>query len=455
MLLRLTLPILLSFFIHSTTQGNSEVLQIAYFETDVSPPIGSPLYYNPNDEVLMPLSARGVVLLSKDRPIVICAVDWIGIGNGGYTEWQSELAKAADTVTDRVAVHTLHQHDAPGCDFTSESILAAVGLEGRQYDAHFARMTISRVATAVRKAIQEPQTVTHVGVGVGIVEKIASNRRVIGDDGKIKYWRASSTSNIDARAEPEGIIDPLVRSVSFFQDEKPLVVLCYYATHPMSYYGTGKANPDFVGIARTMREDSLGVPHIYFTGAAGNVAAGKYNDGAHENRQIFADRLAAGMAAAWKKTKKKPISSDNVSWQSESVVLPLSPNLIEPEILQILQDDAAPSIHRFKAARNLAWLRRCRAKDTVLLSCLHLGDVRLLHLCGELFIEYQLAAQARNSDCFVAVAAYGDYGPGYIGLEASYARGGYEVRQGVSRVAPEAEQILMPTIERLLQESPK
>jgi len=78
----------------------------------------------------------------------------------------------------------------------------------------------------------------------------------------------------------------LVRSISFFRNGEPIVVLCYYATHPMSYYRTGQANPDFVGIARSMREKELGFPYIYFTGAGENVTAGKYNDGAKENRQI-------------------------------------------------------------------------------------------------------------------------------------------------------------------------
>jgi len=34
---------------------------------------------------------------------------------------------------------------------------------------------------------------------------------------------------------------------------------------------------------------------------------------------------------------------------------------------------------------------------------------------GELFIEYQLAAQNTRPDEFVTMAAYGEYGPGYIG----------------------------------------
>ena len=61
----------------------------------------------------------------------------------------------------------------------------------------------------------------------------------------------------------------------------------------------------------------------------------------------------------------------------------------------------------------------------------------MLHLPGELFVEYQLAAQKLRPDLFVAMAAYGDYGPGYIGTEVAYPQGGYETGPQASLVAPE------------------
>ena len=77
-------------------------------------------------------------------------------------------------------------------------------------------------------------------------------------------------------------------------------MLSYYATHPQSYYRTGVANPDFPGIARFMRQQEEAVPvHVHFTGAGGNVGAGKYNDGEPANRGVLAARLSDGLARAW------------------------------------------------------------------------------------------------------------------------------------------------------------
>jgi len=54
-----------------------------------------------------------------------------------------------------------------------------------------------------------------------------------------------------------------------------------------------------------------------------------------------------------------------------------------------------------------------------------LGRARILHLPGELFVEYQLAAKAMRSDLFVTMAAYGDYAPWYIARRPPTNKGGY------------------------------
>jgi len=59
-------------------------------------------------------------------------------------------------------------------------------------------------------------------------------------------------------------------------------------------------------------------------------------------------------------------------------------------------------------------------------------------MCGELFIEYQLAAQKMQPDRFIATAAYGEYAPGYIGTEISYSQGGYEVGSAYTTVKDKA-----------------
>ena len=70
---------------------------------------------------------------------------------------------------------------------------------------------------------------------------------------------------------------------------------------------------------------------------------------------------------------------------------------------------------------------------------------------GELFVEYQLAAKAARPDLFVAMAAYGDYGPWYIGTARAYEEGGYETSPGASNVGPESEAVLLRAMRKLLE----
>ena len=253
------------------------------------------------------------------------------------------------------------------------------------------------------------------------------------------------------RDKPVGTIDPKLKMISFWDGDTPIVALTYYATHPQSYYRTGGANPDFPGMARDQRQEATGVPHIHFDGAGGNIGAGKWNDGSHENRQILADRVAAGMARAWEATKKEPITAADLGWESDGRgAAGRSPPGREATPRRPRKPVRADS--RSGRGRERAGLapplpggrydrRRLPAAQ---------ARSRILHMPGELFVEYQLAAQQMRPDLFVAMAAYGDYAPGYIGTEVSYQQGGYETGPKASLVAPSVEAVIMDAMKRLL-----
>ncbi len=442
------------FLINMPLAAGAVPLKIAVFEADVTPPLGTPLcdaLVMPAKEIVDPLSARGIVLFTNEKPIVLCSVDWVGIGNRGHNAFREAIAKAAGTTKERVCVHCLHQHDAPGCDFEADELLTKYKLGGKLFDPAFARKAIERVAKAVEMAAKNPQTVTHIGAGKAKIVEVASSRRVMGPDGKVKYVRYSSTKDPKIRAEPEGDIDPFVHALAFYNGAVPISILTYYATHPQSYYGKGGVSCDFPGLARNRCERDVAWPrHIHFNGAGGNVTAGKYNDGSPENRMILADRLAKGMKDAYSSIKKEPVDTSKVSWRFTSAALPISKLYDAKELKAKVADATLKEADRMRAARNFVWARRCEAGETIDMQCLQVGSAYVLHMPGELFVEYQLAAQKMRPDSSVMMAAYGDYGMGYIGTSIAYTQGGYETGP-VSRVAPEVEDVLMKAMRELLK----
>lgn len=428
-------------------------LRLAVFDIDATPPIGSRLAYDPvTNKWDLGLRARGVVLLGAGEPIVLCAIDWIGIANEGYDAFRGGLALAAGTVPPRVALHALHQHDAPDCDFSAEQILRENGLEPMQFESQFQREVLQQLERAVRAALPHALPLTHVGLGKGQVEQVASNRRIPGPDGKIRAVRYTACKDPTLREEPEGTIDPEISMVSFWKEDRPLAVLTYYATHPQSYYRTGVPNPDFPGVARFLRQ--LSVPsalHVHFNGAGGNIGAGKYNDGSPENRGTLAERVARGMRAAWESTCREPLTAEMVGWEVEQVALAPAKELDEEKLLAQMRE-RDPRFLAVGGPSKLAWLRRCLNGHRIDVSCLRVGRARILHMPGELFVEYQLAAKAERPDLLVAMAAYGDYGPWYIGTAVAYEEGGYETTPPASNVGPGAEAELMRAVRKLLRD---
>lgn len=444
--------LLLAILALAQVAGAADIVKLATFDVDATPPLGSAMAYDPVKRVdELTLRCRGIVLLGAGEPVVLCAVDWIGIANGGHDFFRAELAKAAGTTPARVALHTLHQHDAPGCDFTAEQIIKELGIEGyTRFSGDFHRQVIRRAADAIRAALPAAQPVTHYGYGEAVVKEVASNRRVERTpEGRVGRMRGSSCKVEELRALPEGVIDPIVSALSFWNGDKPLAVLTYYACHPQSYYRLGIPSPDFPGIARFIRgQDVNAALHVHFNGAGGNIAAGKYNDGAQANRMILATRLAAGMREAFDQTKKTPLTPADIGWKSTLVALPLATFLNEDELLTALKATAPKGYISF--ADQLAWLRWSKAGNRIDITCLRVGDTRVVHMPGELFVEYQLAAKKLRSDLHVMMAAYGQYGPGYIGTAAAYPEGGYETGRTSSNVAPDVEQVLTSAMKNVL-----
>jgi hypothetical protein len=427
---------------------------LARFEVNATPPPGHSLcggWIKPVVGVDDPLSLRGVVLLGAGLPVVLAALDWTGVMDESHRLWTEALADAAHTTPDRVALHCVHQHNAPFVDREGNRLLKDAGASPLLYDERFVDDLVKRSADAVRASLTPAVPVSHVRRGQAEVKEVACNRRVVGPNGKIKFTRTSATTNPAARAEPEGTIDPALRSVGFFHRDKPLARLYYYTTHPMSYYGDGRVSSDFVGLARARRDaEEPGVLHVYFTGSAGNVTAGKYNDGSHPMRSVLTDRVHAGMLAADRDADAHAFALDAARWVTAPFAFGPRSDLDLDRLKAIVADPKQAVVNRNRNAMACGWLLRLASKRPILLSRLDLGDgaATLLHLPAETFVEYQLDAQRAGPRTFLATAAYGDGGPWYIPLKRSFAEGGYE--PSVALVSEDSEPSYRKAIEDLL-----
>ena len=409
--------------------GAGAEFRVALFEADITIPIGHACMGGgvaDAREIVDPLWAKGCVLLGPDRPIVLAALDWCQCNNDSFDRWRDALAEAAGTTRQRVMLATVHQHDAPICDLTAQKLLDAQGLAGYNCDPAFHEKMVRRTADALRKALGSARRVTHFGVGQGKVEKVASNRRVVGPDLKISWSRGSASG--DLFGAPEGEIDPWLKTISFWDGDRAVVAWSCYSVHPMSHYGKGFVSADFPGLARSKRQkDDPQVFQIYFTGCAGDTTAGKYNQGQPENRAVLADRLYQGMAAAWRSTKRLPL--EQAEFRSAEMRLPPRDTgaFTLDAMRRTLADPKAKRWERISAALGLSWRERVAADRPIDVPCLDLGAGRALFciMPAESFVGYQLQAQQLRPDSFVMTAGFGDGAPGYIPTDQC-CRDGYQ-----------------------------
>lgn len=428
-------------------------LTLRTFVCDVTPPMGSPLCagrIKPVVAVDEPLLAKGIILEDRGGRYVLCALDWCLLRGAAYDMFRDRIAEAVGTKPARVAVQCVHQHNAPNSDPRAQELLAATPDAPVHADNEFLKASAEKVAAAAKAARSqgESHSITHVGVSKAKVEKIASNRRVPMPDGSIGV-RYSSCRDPQLQAAPEGLIDPWLRTVTFFQGDKPLVQMHYYATHPQSHYGDGRVTWDFPGIARERLQEETGVFQMYFTGCAGNITAGKYNDGKPQRRQEMADRLYAAMRESISGIERQPVQP--IEWRVRPVRLPWRTD--EGYDLKSLKAKMAdPDKDRIQAALDVASLERMATNRPIDFTCLSMGPVHIVHLPGEPFIQYQLLAQSRRANEFVAVAGYGDDFTGYICNEKAYSEGGYEPTSTV--LSPLGEYYMTAAIRDLLADQP-
>jgi hypothetical protein len=164
---------------------------------------------------------------------------------------------------------------------------------------------------------------------------------------------------------------------------------------------------------------------------------------------VLAGKLYDGMAAAWKATKRVPL--EKVDFRNEKVRL--EPRNHEHFTVAAYEETLQKGKDPWKqclAAMGLNWRRRADAGQKIDVPVIDLGAAQFLLLPGEIYVEYQLAAQRINPDAFVLVAGYGEGATGYIPTEKHW-----EEKDGNLGdwcwVHPGAEKPLLEAIRRVLK----
>lgn len=257
----------------------------------------------------------------------------------------------------------------------------------------------------------------------------------------VQVGRAELVGVADNRRDGESVTDPAVHAVVLRGLSGELFgVLFTYACHPVVLGPDNTlVTADWPGYARAQLARSVRVPVVFAQGCAGQI-----NDGGHRpeeslrvvksDRRSFAEAERVGGLVAAAAARAVRSAGDGgarhgaappVAVTSELVSLPFADDAADPLAARV-------ALHRW-------------------------GDVRLLCLPGEPFVELGMHARADAGDQDLVVLGYTGGVPGYLPYPpALYENGGYEVCEAhhfygqPSCFAPEAGLRIRAAADRLL-----
>lgn len=349
-------------------------------------------------------------------------MDYCGLMNSAYDDLAGALAEAIDVSPERVIIHCVHQHDAPLLNFEIEAYLHC-----ETYSRQWWGELLQKCAQAAAESLDSMVTISSLGYNETRIHGFASNRRILGRDGKVGEMRSSRCEDAALRDEPAGVIDPMLRTVAFKDSAGKIAgSMSFYATHPQVSNGREMYSADAPGealrIVAGRCRDGL---HAFFTGAGGNVAAGKYASTTDlegnllKFGQILADGISLNLdAMRWEEAQA-------LHWHVADFPFPRQ-QVGREELLRLISDESFGRFQRLQKAVLLTCLEYAK-NSSYHLSLLRTGPVRILFLPGEPFVEYQLYAQSLIPDEFLAVAGNCSDNFLYLPLAKHFAEGGYEV----------------------------
>jgi len=414
--------------------------------------------HRPAQSILDPLFAKAVVFESDGRRACIVTLD-VTIITGDYTaRIRSAISEETGMAADAIMVHAVQTHSAPalGCfmldpDFPLETTPETEYLRGTE--SRYADLAAAKAVQAAAQAAKNLQPV-RIGVGRGIVGDLAFNRRGVRRNGGIimpkPAGRVNQPLGITDLCYLEGPIDPEVGVLCVqTTDMKPLAFLLHYTCHPVNVFGHRETyyavSSDWPGAWSREMQAAFGATAVplVLNGCCGNINPWHPFDPDCDPDHRRMGRELAAMSARIVHSMKFS-EPHGVGWLIEHVPLPYReiPAKRREEVDEILRANPHPPRGKtgevdprwFLAAstRSVELCSKREPRFQYEIQALRIGDVAILGLPGEPFVEGQLHIKTHSPVPYTFVAHLTSHYVGYLPTREAYARGGHEANAEVT-----------------------
>ncbi len=447
---------------------------------DITPPAGTHLAgsgagdHRPVQAVMDPLFAKAIVFEAVGRRVCLVILD-LTIVTGEYTDQiRAAIYEQTGIERDAIMVQATQTHSAPSLGyFMLDPDFPLVTSEETEYLRGAERAYGDRAASAAVEAAVEAAgrlQPVRIGLGRGVLGDLAFNRRGIRRDGTIAMpkplGREHQPFGISDICYLEGPMDPEV-GVCCVQDMnmKPLAFLLHYTCHPVNVYGNRETfravSADWPGAWAWEMQQVFGheaVP-LVVNGCCGNINPWHPFD---QDFQPDHQRMGRGLSCLSERIVHNMTFAGNavLDTRIDRIGLPFRevPDERLREVDAMLAEYPKPTREangqvepRWFRAASTRSVELCRQRDgefSYEIQAFRIGDLCIIGLPGEPFVEGQLALKLNSPASYLFPAHLTTHYVGYLPTREAYSRGGHEANEDVTYWAKLAPGCLETVIER-------
>ena len=448
------------------------MLKCGAAEVDITPELGIQIFGDvgrprPAEVIADPLYSRALVLESATRRLCFLSLDLGAISEPHVAEIRRR-AQALGFQPSAVMIHATQTHSAP---MLGHSICEGQTphLHGGEHwicaDERYHAFAIERIMHSIAEASAKVSA-AKIGAASDVDPRVAFNRRFVMRDGTVKCNPGGAARlNI---LHAEGPADPEVGVLAIQSGGATRALLLHHTCHPTHGYPTRTISADWPGAWVAAMKSRLGaacVP-LVANGCCGNILHTNWADAQFVNDQLrMGQMLGETAAAAFARIEYR----DDVILEARTRTLRLPyREMTRNEITkaqQLVRD--FPHGKRLKhdpsciewdwvyaiGILDLAERKERSATREYELQVFRIGDIALVALPGEPFVEAQLEVKRRSPVRHTYLAHNSNGYAGYLPTKHAFKGGGYETWTATwSQFAPEALDIVTEETAKLLRE---
>lgn len=414
---------------------NSENTVLAGFGTaDTTPKQGTLTTCRINnfaDIIHSPLNVRVCIIRRYDIGFAVVSADVLSLFKKTVSDIRAAVSDASGISKENIFVNASHSHSTPYLHNDANSMLNRYSLS--LFDDGYYSYFLERCAAAAKAAAENLNPV-RLKTSTGFVKHVASNRRVLREDGSIgiRFGRRVPEALVNA---PEGLVDPRVECVWFEKISGELCgVIFNYACHATSHSSAKEICWDYPGFARETLEMRFNAPAVFLQGCAGNISPGKYAVTTPLNdATMLGSRVADAVIKSYDTAKPADIKKIKVS--ISDVKIPIKPSLYESKdkesydgYISDYKSGAIGSSKLISVTEKLVLAENYGdgTYDTEICVA-RMGNILMVFFPGEMFVEAALYLKEKYKDCHMLIMAYQDAAMQYLpNIEAFSENGGFE-----------------------------